>query len=279
MSVQVQVEMYECKFKYILVLGNYGKWIWGNMGTHMHMYVMAGDVLGVYVNGHRCSMLEFEVKEAHTWFMVWVVSENWVYGWEPGCRKDKIWNYELICYPKSEEDPFVLIVWSCQISHSNHTCHSTNEISLQAFHVHTLPSSTIGTLQSHTCLLMPWLHSCPMHVAAYQKPCALIHVSTCICLLQSCTHMLRPPVMCIHQSLTCVHDHVYQGQSFTHVHFVRYFILVWYRNPYQTYSCCTGLMMQTPQTKMVINHDQNHGWPAFNNPGSRFHSRIFSLIN
>ena len=134
------------------------------------------------------------------------MSENWVYGWEPRCMKDKIWNYELICDPKSEEDPFISIVWLCQISHSNHTCCSTNKISLQAFCVHTLPSSTIGTLQSHTHLLTPWLCSHPMHVATYQKPCALIHISICICILQSCTCMLRPPVMCICQSFIHIHS-------------------------------------------------------------------------
>ena len=112
-------------------------------------------------------------------------------------------------------------------------------------------------------LLMPWLHSHPTHVATYQKPHALVHISTCTCILHSCTHMHRLPVMHICQSFTCVHDHVYYGQSFIHIHFIQYSILVWYRNPYQTYSCCTGLMMQTPQTKMVINYDQNHGWPAF----------------
>ena len=100
--------------------------------------------------------------------------------------------------------------------------------------VHTLPSPTIGTLQSYTCLLMPWLHSHPTHVAIYCKPCALVHISTCICILQSCTHMLRLPVVCICQSFTCVNNHVYHCQSIIPIYSIQYSILVWYRNHYQT---------------------------------------------
>ena len=120
----------------------------------------------------------------------------------------------------------------------SYTLQYTNKIISLGHCVHTLPSPMIGTLQLYTCLLMLLLHSHPTHVAAYHKPHAHVHISTC-----TCTFQLAHVHFNLHSYTHSVMCNI--AEYFTHVHSAWYSVLVWYGNPYQTYSYYTGLMMQT----------------------------------
>ena len=108
------------------------------------------------------------------------LSEKWGFvmlTWMHGGWKLKLWVY----LSQKWRGSFCFQLFS-QLRYCIQIIHVTvhNKIIPSIPHVHLLPSPMIGILQLYTCLLMPLLHSCPMHVAIYCKPRALIHSSTSI---------------------------------------------------------------------------------------------------